>query len=44
MKVDKRFEDGTVMMFFGDIGNIKRELRVVCEKCGSVDYVKKEEG
>jgi hypothetical protein len=41
---DKRFKNGTVMMFCGDIGKLKRETRVICSKCGCIDYlrVKKE--
>jgi len=37
-KVDPQFEGDGVIMLFGEIGNIKRERRYICEKCGEIDY------
>lgn len=37
---DERFEDGGIMMFFGKVGEVKRETRMVCKNCGAFDYIK----
>lgn len=36
--IDKRFADGSVIMLFGDIGNVQREMRYICDKCGEIKY------
>lgn len=36
--IDKLFESGPVMMSVGKIGEVEREDRFVCAKCGPVDY------
>lgn len=36
---DPIFEDGSVIMLFGPVGNVKREMRQQCRKCGAVKYV-----
>jgi len=38
---DENFKDGTVKMFFGNIGSVQEEIRVVCKKCKEVDYIPK---
>ena len=35
---DERFKDGSVMMIFGNIGNLKCESRFICKLCGHVKY------
>lgn len=35
---DERFASGGVIMLFGKIGDIKRETRMICKKCGEVKY------
>lgn len=37
-KIDPMFANGAVMMFFGKIGQVKREMRYFCNKCGGVKY------
>lgn len=39
-KEDERFASGGVMMFAGKIGEVEQETRMVCGKCGAIDYVK----
>jgi hypothetical protein len=38
---DELFGCGAVKMFYGDIGDVHEETRMVCHKCGAVDYIKK---
>jgi len=40
-KEDELFKTTAVTMFFGGIGEIEEETRVICQECGEVDYVKK---
>ena len=40
-KNDPMFEDGTVIMDFGTIDDMRQEMRQWCEKCGEVRYIKK---
>ncbi|KKM62557.1 hypothetical protein LCGC14_1520450 [marine sediment metagenome] len=35
---DEIFEGDGVMLFFGPIGDIKREWRYICQKCGEIKY------
>jgi len=35
---DERFKDGKIIMLFGKIGNVKRETRMICKKCGAIKY------
>jgi hypothetical protein len=42
-KEDEHFKQGKVIMFFGDIGNVNQETKVICSKCGEIDYIKKGE-
>ena len=37
-KEDERFKGNGVIMLFGNIGDVNRESRVICKKCGAVDY------
>jgi len=39
-KEDERFKGDGIIMLFGNIGDVKREVRVICDKCGNVDYLK----
>ena len=36
--VDKAFESGEVVMLFGSLDELSRELRYVCKKCKAVKY------
>ena len=40
---DENFSNGAVIMITGTVGDMKREIRMVCKKCGEIDYVTKEE-
>ena len=35
--VDPRFDDGSIIMMFGEVGKVKPEKRYVCA-CGEVEY------
>ena len=36
---DELFKSGAVVMLFGNIGDVQRETRVICKKCGMVNYM-----
>ena len=38
---DERFKSGGVIMLSGPIGKVEQETRMVCKKCGRIDYVPK---
>ena len=40
-KEDEDFKSGGVIMLFGGINDIHQETRVICDKCGEVNYVQK---
>ncbi len=37
-EMDERMKGDGVMMFFGKIGEVKREWRYICNLCGEVKY------
>ena len=41
-KEDELFKSGACVMLFGDIGDVNQETRVICKKCGCVDYIRKD--
>lgn len=40
-KEDELMACGAVMMFFGGVDDLGEETKLICEKCGAIDFVPK---